>query len=258
MSIMSLNATKNRFYAALIHFACSIVIACFVVAIVFLVWYPGAIAKATGVTEIFFLVLIVDVCLGPLLTFVVFNTQKKELKRDLFIIILIQVSALFYGIYTVGVVRPVYIVFAIDRFELVYANDLTQEKLKAATRDEYKTVPFWGPKWVSARLPEDINEKNELMFSSLEGGADLAQLPQYYVPYRLTSNEVVDKLQPLETLKQFNVSNIDDYNQMISIYSEDLSSYGYLPLQANAMDLVVVVDKRNAEVLEIVELKPWG
>jgi len=51
-----------------------------------------------------------------------------------------------------------------------------------------------------------------MMFSSLEGGADLAQLPQYYVPYSLTRNAVVDKSQPLETLKQFNTANVDGYN----------------------------------------------
>jgi len=60
------------------------------------------------------LVLIVDVCLGPLLTLAVFDPKKKELKRDLSIILLIQLSALFYGIYTVSVARPAYIVFAVD------------------------------------------------------------------------------------------------------------------------------------------------
>jgi len=54
------------------------------------------------------------VCLGPLLTLAVFDPKKKELKRDLSIILLIQLSALFYGIYTVSVARPAYIVFAVD------------------------------------------------------------------------------------------------------------------------------------------------
>jgi len=254
---MGSSATKNRFYASLIHFSCSLLIAFIVVALVFWIWYPGAIASAAGVTEIFFLVLIVDVCLGPLLTFVVFNIEKKELKRDLLIIFLIQVSALFYGIYTVGVARPAYVVFAIDRFELVYAKDLTQEQLTAA-HGEYKTVPLWGPQWVSAHLPKDVDERNDLLFRSLEGEADLAQLPQYYLPYSESQNEVVDKLRPLDNLKQYNGSNLDGYNDLIARYSTDLPHYGYLPLQGDFMDLVVVIDKDTAEVIEVTKLKPWG
>jgi len=255
---MRFNTVKNRFHAFLIHLACSTLIALLVVVIVFFVWYPNALATATGVTEIFFLVLAVDVSLGPLLTLAVFNVEKKELRRDLFIILLLQVGALFYGVYTVGVARPAYVVFAIDRFELVYANELTEEKLDLVSKDEYKTVSLWGPKWIAAQLPENISERNELLFSSVEGGDDLAQIPQYYLPYTESQDKVIEKLQPLEILKQFNASNLDGYNEIISRYSPDLSDYGYLPLQASQMDLVVVIDKATAEVLDIVELKPWG
>jgi len=249
---------KNRFYAFLIHLAGSVLIGVLVVAIVFFIWYPNTLATATGVTEIFLLVLMVDVCLGPLLTLVVFNVDKKELRRDLFIILLLQVGALFYGIYTVGVVRPVYVVFAVDRFELVYANELTEEKLALASRDEYKSVSLLGPKWVAARLPEDVKAYNNLLFTAVDGGDDLAQIPQYYLPYTELRDKVVEKSHSLEALKQFNAQNLDGYNTIISRYSPDLSSYGYLPLQANAMDLVVVIDRSTAEVLEIIELKPWG
>jgi len=253
-----MHSIKNRFHAFFIHLVCSALIAALVIAIVFLVWYPGAFAAATGVAEIFFLVLVVHVCLGPLLTLAVFNVKKKELRRDLFIVLLLQVSALFYGIYTVGAVRPAYVVFAVDRFELVYANELTEEKLELAAKDEYKTVSLWGPKWVAARLPEDTNERNELLFSSIDTDNDLAQIPRYYLPYTELRDKVIEKSQSLETLKQFNAQNLDGYNEIISHYSPDLSNYGYLPLQANKMDLVVVIDKATAEVLDIVELKPWG
>ena len=140
----------------------------------------------------------------------------------------------------------------------MYANELTEEKLALASRDEYKSVPLWGPKWVAARLPEDVEAHNELLFKAVGGGDDLAQTPQYYLPYTESRDEVIDKSQSLETLKQFNASNPDGYNEVISRYSPDLSNYGYFPLQANSMDLVVVIDKATAEVLEMVELKPWG
>lgn len=249
---------KNRFQAFAIHLICSALIALLVLVIVFGFWYPNALAVATGVTEIFFLILAVHVCLGPLLTLAVFNLEKKELRRDLFVILLLQISALLYGIYTVGVVRPAYVVFSVDRFELVYANDLTEKKLKLASKGEYQSVPLWGPKWVAAQLPEGTEERNNLIFSSVGGGDDLAQLPQYYQPYVDSRNKVIESLRPLGELKQFNASELDRYDEVISRYSPELSNYGYLPLQAKIMDLAVVVDRNSAEVIEIVKLKPWG
>jgi len=41
---------------------------------------------------------------------------------------------------------------------------------------------MFGPEWVAAKLPEDIAERNALIFQAIEGGPDLAQLPRYYLP----------------------------------------------------------------------------
>lgn len=249
---------KNRFYAFLVHLACSLLIASLAVILVFWIWYPGEIAKAAGVAEIFFLVLVVDVCLGPLLTFVVYDPKKRELRRDLGVIALLQISALFYGIYTVGVTRPAYIVFAVDRFELVYTNELVYEGSQQTTRNTYKKVSFWGPTWVAANLPEDLKQRNELLYSSLNGGADLAQFPQYYSPLKASQKEIKRKLRPLETLQQFNLADMEAYEHLIKKYSHDLAGYGYLPLQADKQNLVVVLDVKNGDVMEIIDLKPWG
>lgn len=249
---------QNRYQAFIAHLIFSAVVALIVLALVFLIWYPGKIAAATGVDEIFFIVLGVDVCLGPLLTLVVFNLKKKELKRDLLIICSIQLAALFYGIYTVGVVRPVYVVFEIDRFALVYANDLSEDKRANATYEEFKTMPYFGPRWVSALLPKDIEERNELLFSTISGGEDLGQFPKYYVPYDESTQEIIDHLQPMTDLKDYNLNNLQGYDALISKYPPDTANVGFLPMKGFVADLVVVVDRSNGNKLELVDLRPWG
>ena len=69
----------------------------------------------------FFLVMSVDVVLGPVLTFAVFNRAKgvRHLRRDLAVIGVLQTAALAYGLHTVYIVRPVAMVFEVDRFRLV-------------------------------------------------------------------------------------------------------------------------------------------
>lgn len=254
------NRITSRFHAFLVHIVCSIVVALLVLALVFLVWYPGPLSAATGVDEIFFLILGVDACLGPLLTLVVFNTKKKELRRDLLIIVFLQLGALVYGIYTVGVVRPAYVVFEIDRFSLVYANDLTKQKRMEASREKYQSIPYWGPRWVTALLPENIEERNNLLFSVIEGGEDLAQLPRFYAPYLESKEDIIKRSRPLNELKAYNLSdpNVEGYAKLMNRYASNSQKVGYLPLKGFTTDLVVVIDNTSAEVLELVKLRPWG
>ena len=70
----------NKFKAAGIHLLLSISIAVLLLALMLGVWYPGSYFKLMGGGELIFLMAGIDVCLGPLLTFVVFKPHKKSLK----------------------------------------------------------------------------------------------------------------------------------------------------------------------------------
>jgi len=91
-----------RLKAFAIHLAISALIALAVIGLVFFIWYPAPLHTATGVTQIFLLLLTVDVVLGPLLTLIVYKTGKKTLIMDLTVIALLQLSALAYGVWTVA------------------------------------------------------------------------------------------------------------------------------------------------------------
>ena len=255
---MIATSVNTRFHAFFVHLACSAFIAILALILVFVIWYPGQLAPATGVTEIFLIVLAVDVCLGPLLTLVVYNPKKKELKRDLFIICALQLGALLYGLYTVAIVRPVYVVYEIDRFQLVYANDLSQEKLDQATYDEFKALPILGPKWISSKLPDDIDEKNEFLFSVIDGGDDLGKTPKYYIPYDQSHDDIIRHLSDLDELKLYNTSEDSKIDDILAKYADQKDHVGFVPLKGYVLDLTVILDKSNAEVLEIAKLRPWG
>ena len=98
------------------HLSISFLIALLVIGVVFIVWYPSPLATAVGVTHIFLMLLAIDVVIGPILGLLVYKEGKKSLKFDLTVIILLQLSALFYGIYSIEQGRPVWIAFNVDRF----------------------------------------------------------------------------------------------------------------------------------------------
>jgi len=166
----------DRFRAFLIHLACSVAVASVLAYIVFGVWYPAPLGKALGVLGIFLIVLTVDATLGPLITFVIYKKGKKGLAMDLAIVVILQISALSYGVHVVAEGRPVWIVFNVDRFDIVQATEISAEnRAKAAV--EYQELSWFGPKWVASDVPEDPAARTELMFNAASGGADLPQRP---------------------------------------------------------------------------------
>lgn len=255
--VIEMDRVLYRFRASGIHLALSTAVAILVAVLVFMVWYPSPLSLASGVHDIFILILIVDVVLGPLITLVIFDPRKKELRRDLAIVAILQISALLYGLHAVYTARPVYIVFVKDRFDLVFANDFSEKTLAEARLSDYRRLPIWGPELISAQPPNNIEESNEVMFIAVSGGPDLQHLPKYYVPYPTLRNEVINRLQPLTGLRDLNKDKTNVVDSLINKYSSEQKAVGFLPLRGRTQDLVVVVEPATGETLEMVDLKPW-
>lgn len=240
-----------RIKAFLIHLAISIVVALAAMALVFGLWYPSPLHAALGVTGIFLLLLAVDVVLGPCLTLVVFKPGKKTLVMDLTAIALLQLSALAYGVWTVAEGRPAWLVFAVDRFELVRVLDIDERKLEQADL-AYRQPSLLGPQWVAASNPADSDERNDLILESVFGGTDLAQRPNLYQPLSAQKDAIAQRVLALSKLSEFNTA--EHVNALLAQHPQADS---WLPLRANNQDMVVLMHKASAEVVAIVDLRPW-
>lgn len=246
---------KNRFYAFLIHLILSIVFAGLAVILVFFFWYPAPLHRAIGVTEIFLLLLAVDITLGPLLTFVVYKPGKPSLKFDLFVIALCQLAALSYGMLTVFEGRPAFVVFSVDRFDVVRALDIDTDSAKKAHSNGNlsATESRLQPRWVGAVNSSDPERRNQITFSSLHGGPDWPQLPELFVPLEQLKPVILAKAKPLTELRALNSQN-PGYDLLIN---EQDSTVKWLPLHSRSKDMVVLINANTASVIKIIDVKPW-
>src|SRR5471032_315728 len=175
-------APVSRWKASGIHLVLSAGIAGALVAVMLLVWYPWPLFEVAGGSGLIMILVGVDVVLGPLITLVIFKAGKKGLKFDLAVIASLQLAALAYGVHAVYVVRPVYIVYNIDRFNLVAAIDLDPADVAAAKREEFRHLPVDGPHYIAAIQPTDLRERLRILEFAL-AGKDVHLFPQQYVPY---------------------------------------------------------------------------
>ncbi len=253
----SVRKALTRWQAAAIHLGICVLIALAVLACMMLLWYPWPYFQAVGGTRLALTVIGVDVVIGPLITLVVYNPKKKSLRFDLAVVALLQMGALFYGVHVVYVARPVYVVFNVDRFDVVGTHDLFPDDWQALAPEAFKTVPRTGPRLVAADLPPDPKERERLLFTSIETGADLANFPQYYRPYREHAARVIAKSRPLAELREKRPEAAADLARLIDSFGEDAGHIGFLPMRARARDLTAVIDRRNGNLIEVLLIDPW-
>jgi len=244
-------ALKSRLRAALIHFSGSACIGLLSLALVFWLWYPGPLAAAVGVGPIFLLMLAVDVCIGPLLTFAVFKVGKKSLPFDLAVIVCLQLGALGYGLWSIADGRPAWLVFNVDRFTLTRVNDIDLRHV-SESRPEYRSPPWTGPQWVAAVIPADLENKNKLIWESALGGSDLPQRTDLYRPLETEAAHVRERAKPLSELEQFNPAE-----QVRKVTAAWPQADAWLPFATRTQSMVVLIDKAQAKPVAIVELQPW-
>jgi hypothetical protein len=223
--------TNGRLRAVTWHLLISVCVAGAAAAVVFFVWYPYPYREISGGRALFLLLVSVDVALGPLLTLVVFNPQKKwrELTLDLAFVAALQVAALGYGLWTMALARPVHLVFEIDRFRVVHAVDVPNELLQFSPNG-IVALPWTGPTVLSVRKFKDLQESSDMTLAALQG-VDLAFRPELWQSYELGLNEVKSAAKPLQQIRR-------RYPQYEKIIRDAVLQSRYLPDKLAVLPLV--------------------
>lgn len=250
---------KSRLLAALTHLAFSTLIAVLVGLLVFGVWYRQPFGELLGGHELFLWVIFVDVTLGPLLTFVVFNTAKPRaaLVRDIGMIVLLQLLALTYGLYVMSLGRPVWVAQEGDRFRVVRRADIDMKTIGEAPAT-LQSFSWTGPEWLAARLSKATDpDYVKSIQRSIEGDHPSFR-PGRWLPYGEQKMEGLKNALPLAQLIQKKpalAASIEQYLQQNKLDQERLM---YMPLIAGDInDWIVLLDRHTAEPVGFLHVDGW-
>ena len=243
----------TRWKASGIHLLVSAAIASVLVAIMLTVWYPWPLFEIAGGSGLMIILVGVDVVLGPLITLIIFRAGKKGLKYDIMMIAALQIAALAYGVHAVFAVRPAYLVYTIDRFDLVTAIDLDDEDLAKAKFEEFKRLPLGRPQYVAALMPQDAAEKQKILESGL-AGKDINLFPQYYVPYEGQAKVAAGKAKPIAKLRDRDPAAVQEF---LTSSGRTADSLRYLPLRYRRGDGAVLLDAASGLPVKILKIDPW-
>ena len=248
---------SRRLVASSFHFVLSCTFAIVVAILVFCFWYPYPYREISGGRELFFIVIIVDVVLGPLVTLVVYDIKKNrtELRRDVICVVIIQALALIYGLWTVAVARPVHLVFEIDRFRVVHAVDVPVDLVSNAPTNVV-VLPLTGPTLLGLRNFKNSQEEIQATLIALQGVA-LSFRPDLWQHYDVSRSEVLRVAKPINELK----IRIPGKSFLIDSFLVEKkyakSRISYLPLVGRSSFWTVLIDNENADVLGFLPLDPF-
>jgi hypothetical protein len=245
----------TRWKASAIHFAISFAAIGAIAALVVWRWYPPELFGMAKAGTLLALLGGVDLVLGPLLTLIVYKQGKKSLKFDLTVIALLQAAALSFGLHTVWQSRPVYVVAVADRFRLVFANEIDAPSAARAPA-VYRTLPAWGPRTVSATLPQDPKARLEAMLSGFSG-LEIFQRPDRFSPYPPRDPAFLGHSVPARTVLELAPeASRAEWERLLQRHAE-VGSLAIMPLQSSRGSATVLMRASDGGVLGYSRLDPW-
>lgn len=181
----------NRWKASGSHFLLSLLVIGSIATSAFLLWYPYALYRVAGLDRILLVMFAIDITAGPLLTLILYRPGKWGLKFDLTVVALCQMAFLAYGLHTLSASRPVFLVGTPETFTLVFANEIDDADLAQAPRPEWRRLSWTGPILVGTRMPEDPEQRREIIEEFMAGGAGIERSPKHYFDYKVVAPELL-------------------------------------------------------------------
>jgi len=223
--------------------------------LVFYVWYPDVFARLMPGTKLFFLVLCVEVVLGPCISLVIFNPAKsrRELIVDYLIVGSIQLSALVYGVLSVVDSRPVYVVFVKDRLEIVSAAELDKSDLLDASSQQFSEIPWSGLRFICVREPRDAAEKERLLFDEIPSGKDVQHLPRFY--RECNKNELSQHAFAISKLKS--IATMRDKDAVSAELMKLDNNKIWLPVMGKMGVWVAIFDRSSPLPIQYIPFDPF-
>ena len=242
------SALKARLKAGAIHLGLSLVIAAGAAALVFGLWYPSPFREISGGRELFFIVVAVDVVLGPLITLAVFDRRKPniELRRDIACVAVLQLAGLAYGLATVFEARPVVLALEGQRFRVLRAIDLDETELAKAS-PEWQHLPWHGFLVVAARPPAGVEEQLKAIDMAMSG-IDLGMRPELWLPAALTGYAIAEAARPIEELARKYPARTRELQRHLQQTGVAPDRLRYLPLLARQTDWLALVDAGSGRI----------
>jgi hypothetical protein len=199
--------------------------------------------------------------LGPSLTFVVARSGKarRELTRDIVIIVVIQLLALGYGANLLWRGRPLYYAYSEGILQLVQAYDIDRQETALARSQNPELAPHWYslPRWIWAPLPKDPDERDRIIRSATAGGDDVISMPRYFKPWEQGLPELREKLERVDELRYFSGADLTALKERMRAAGLATDRSNSMAFTGRGHPLLAIIDPTSLKIEAIIKVN-WA
>ena len=201
--------------------------------------------------------LVVTACIiAPALTWLVATPgkEKSKLLLDLVVIGMIQVSAVAWGMYNLSMQKPYFMVFTLDRFDVLARNQAVGQITNPALLDK----PFAGPVFLYANMPTEPAAFQQLLQEVMfEGKPDIQFRPELWSLYDKRKHLALQAARPLAELSAARPESKECIDDLASGRDADIERLRFVPGMMGDGHFAVVLDGSNGEIAGYVNTNPW-
>jgi hypothetical protein len=222
-------------------------------------WYRWPGWYLTDVTRVVFVMVCVDVVLGPTLTLIIANQKKsrRELTRDIAIIVAVQLCALTYGSAQLWKGRPLYYAFSESVLQLVQAYDIDDNEAKLGREQNPGLAPHWYslPRWIWAPLPEDPAQRQKIFTAAISGGDDVISMPRYFKRWEDGLTSLRAQLKKVDNVAYFAPSEKRKLKEKMKAAGMADDQLDTIPLTGRGHPLLAVIDPASLKIAAVFNAK---
>ena len=247
----------GKSHAALTHLWPSLLVLAIIAGMIIFIWYPYPFLQFEDTGKFSLMLVLSAGLIGPAMTWLFYRKgkSKRALAFDLVVILLIQTVAFAWGGYALYQNRPYFMVFTVDRFEVLTMRDVD---LATITDPKLLNKPVAGPILIYASMPTDpqIFQKllKEVMF---EGKPDLQYRPEFWSLYADKQQLAIAPALPLETLRSARSGSLQAIDKLVKNNGGDIKRLKYVPGTAQNGQFAAILDADSGEVVDTLVIDPW-
>lgn len=228
---------KIALKAAALHLVASIIIISIAVGCLIFWFFPYPFLAVDDISGALKIIASVDICLGPLLTLLLYKPGKKGLWFDLVCIAIFQLSALSFGTWAIYDSRPAYLIFYGDSFYLANHKQIDQSQL---TDESLRVGKLGRPQVVATVIQGTSSDRIALAMASIGEGVPVHFNAQFFQTFSSIESEQLKLL----ALKPSGIASIP------LGYKND-QQYAAYHIVSSKKDLVAVVDIADKKIVYI-------
>jgi len=244
------NVTKKQ--AFIMHLATSAFIFFVISYLIIFHWFPDFYFYLDGGDHGMITIFCVDVILGPGLTLLIFKPGKKSLKFDMTVILLLQLSALYWGVSSVYQARPGGAVFYWGTLTCISQDDVGNMNMGAIAAG-----PSGAQRLSFLQRPDTLYDFYRFQNEAYEkGSASIYYYGEKIVPLdRSVEKRLENYRLNLSKLAEENAVLARTVESYVDGHKADMEYINLMPLSCRYGAAIAVYDTRELKITDFFETK---